>query len=178
MKREWGRARAVELLERAADWFEGELAHERWHTMLAANVGGLAVLASNARSRAVAERILRDAPDTAFWAGAITNVPIAELRRRIRRDLASDAEIDRQFPVYDSSVLDHVKRFSEAHVHLVLDRRIQCGRSAAYEPHRPGMEKQCHQPKRSGTARRSHRVVKRREQVTRRSRPSWKLTAT
>jgi len=124
MDREWGRARAVELLERAASWFEGELARQRWHTMLATKVGGLAVLACDPRSREVAERILRDAPDAAFSA-AITNVPVAELRRRIRRELPSASELDQLFPFYGPAVLDHVKRFSEAHVLLVLEGRSQ-----------------------------------------------------
>lgn len=123
MDGEWGRARAVELLQRAASWFEGELRRQRWHTMLATKVGGLAVLACDARSRAVAERILRDAPDAAFWAGAITNVPVAGLRRRIRRELPSATELDQLFPIYGATVLDHVKRFSEAHVLLVLEGR-------------------------------------------------------
>lgn len=125
MDREWGRARAVELLKRAASWFEGELPRQRWHTMLATKVGGLAVLACDARSREVAERILRDAPDAAFWAGAITNVPVAELRRRIRRELPSATELDQRFPFYGAAVLDHLKRFSGAHVLLVLEGRSQ-----------------------------------------------------
>lgn len=125
MDREWGRARTAELLERAATWFEGELAQQRWHTMLATKVGALAVLASDTRSRDVAQRILRDAPDAAFWAGAITNIPITQLRRRIRRELTSTTDAEKMFPVYDASVVDRVKRFYGAHVSLVLEGRIQ-----------------------------------------------------
>src|SRR5262249_55750782 len=102
MDHDWGRARALELLSLATSSLEEELRAGRWHTLFARYVGGLSILTDDARSREIAQRILADAPDKAFWDGVITNV---DRQRLVHRAFPSDREIEDRFPVYGAAVL-------------------------------------------------------------------------
>lgn len=121
MDREWGRDRAHELLALASSWLEAELRDGHWHTMPARKLCGLSLLASHKRGLAISERVLRDAPDEAFSAAMITNI---DRKRFVRREPPTTDEIDRDFPVYGPSVLEHVQRFSDAHVRRVLEGQL------------------------------------------------------
>jgi hypothetical protein len=127
----WGRARAVDLLERSTAWLQAEVRAGRWHTLLAPRIGGLSALCEQPALRAIAERVLREAPPQAFAVGAITNMPHESL---VRRELPEGAALDERFPVYGEEVLCFVRGCADPHIQLALAERTDEAWSRAQTP--------------------------------------------
>ena len=88
--------------------------------MLARQVGGLALLASLHDVREITASVLKHAPDQAFLAGVITNIP--EPSHFIRRDLPPPEQVEESFPVYEGElVLEDVRGFEDSHIQSALE---------------------------------------------------------
>ena len=127
----WGRTRASELLSRVAAWLDAERHAGRWQLLIARDVGCLAQVGHLPELQAVAGRVLRDAPTSAFSAGVITNVPRADF---VRRELPAADEIPARYPEYVGGVvLDFLRTCAsdEPPIQWVLDGQISEGWKAA-----------------------------------------------
>jgi hypothetical protein len=118
-----GRQQVAELLHRTAKWLHAEQQHQRWQTIVVRRLGGLARLGGFAELEATAQRMLLDAPASAFWSGVITNLP--DLTVLVRRELPDDAALAMEFPEYVGDVaLKFVRGEFAPHIQLTLEGRL------------------------------------------------------
>lgn len=125
--RDWGRDRAGRLLAKGATWLASESKENRWHTMLAEQIGALARLGGFPIPERNALNHLRDAPAAAFTAGVITNVP--DVSGFMRRELPSGADLERLFDPYDHRVGEYIGKFTDPHLRYVVEGNLEQAKS-------------------------------------------------
>jgi hypothetical protein len=128
---EWGRERALDLLTPCAAWLTERARERDFHTHLARELGSLGIIGDFPSIVGAAARVLRDAPETAFTAGLVTNV--RPLSRFVRRELPEGDALERMFESYrDDRVLEHMRRFAEPHIAWALRGRDEEAASHAH----------------------------------------------
>lgn len=127
----WGRKHAADVLSRTTAWLDAERRAGRWQILVANDVACLAQVGHFPELQAVAERVLRGAPASAFSAGVITNIPGADF---VQRQMPAADEALAKYPEYVRDVvLDYVSACGSGapQIQLVLDGQLDEAWTAA-----------------------------------------------
>ena len=106
----------------------------RYNTMCIRHLGSAAVVLGEDAIAERAARLLRAAPDGAFWAGAITNIQIPATAPDGMRTLDSTELFERRHPLYRAdNLIEEIRKYGETErsIALCLERRFEEARAAA-----------------------------------------------
>jgi hypothetical protein len=119
-------------LETGIDQLERDAGGGRYNTLCIRALGSAAMLLGQQDIASRAIRLLHDAPEGAFWAGAITNIELPETVPDKMRTIDSPEGLERSFPPYrEENIVARIQSDAreEEHFALCLEGRFQEARS-------------------------------------------------
>jgi hypothetical protein len=123
-----------EHLEAGIEELEEAAASGRLNTLCLRALAGAARLLGHNRIADRADQLLREVPDEAFWAGAITNFEITEEATNRLRTIEPLEELERRHPRYNAEkIFQRISSNAEGdeHLALCLDGRVEEARTMA-----------------------------------------------
>jgi hypothetical protein len=119
-------------LEAGIAQLEREAGDRRYNTLCIRALGSAAKVLGCQEIADRAVRLLRDAPDRAFWAGMITNIELPATVPERMRTLDSVAQLEDRHPLYrEDELLRRIQSCAETekHIALCLEGRFQEARA-------------------------------------------------
>ncbi len=121
-------------LEAAILAVEAEAAERRYNTLCIRALGNAAMVLGQQRVADRAAQLLWEAPDEAFWSGAITNIDLPKTIPERLRQIDAPDELEAQHPPYCKEyIMERVRSYAqdEEHIALCIEGRLQEARRIA-----------------------------------------------
>lgn len=121
-------------LEAGISRLEGEASEGRYNTFCIRTLACAATLLGRQAVVERAIRLLRETPDEAFWAGAVTNIELPAVVPEKLRLIDSPAELEDRYPAYSrEDTVERIRSYAvtDEHLALCLDDHHQEARAKA-----------------------------------------------
>jgi len=125
---------AASHLESALHELESDARKGRYNIFCIRDLGNVAQAVGQNSLAKRAGLLLRDAPDEAFWAGAITNFPIPAMAPERLRSLATAEELTKLYPPFrEEQTIQYIRSLAanERHIEICLEGRFHEARQIA-----------------------------------------------
>jgi hypothetical protein len=119
---------AARQLEAVISRLEEKAAEGRYNTFCIRALASAATLLGREAVAQRAIRLLRETPDEAFWAGAITNIQLPAVVPEELRRIGSPEELENRYPAYRrENIIERIRSFAVTDKHLApcLDDHYQ-----------------------------------------------------